>query len=245
MGRGSAANACLCPIDEAVTPDRILVVAPAGGDTYYVNGERLSTITNSTVLFTGAPVNAVLYEIVVSSTGAVTASARATWPNPRTVTGVQVIDISDGTAAGARTLAYVDAADTLSWDGGPAVVVTAGGRFRLTSADDLSVIEVHVVAASLPGANQSDSITVNALSSTDTYLRLGLVAWHGSADGFLGYGPPSLAAQMLDKRLFGTLANTDRQDEVVVNRTRPEAAGPDGAAQVTQQIGRASCRERV
>ena len=237
--RGSAANALLCSIDETAVPDRLLVVAPAGGDTYYVNGTRLSTIVNSTVLFTGAPVNAVLYEIIVDNAGNVTASARATWPSPRTITGVEIIDVSDNTGAGARTLSFVFATTILSWDGGTTQNVSAGGRFRLMSSDEQSVIEVHVLTALLPLVNQSDSITVNALADTDAYLRLGMVAWHGSADGFLGYGPPTLDAQMLDKRLFGTLTNADRQDEVVLTRTRPIIPGesaPNNVVQVTQRL---------
>lgn len=237
--KGSSSATLLCSIDEATAPDRLLVVAPAGGDTYYVNGKRLTTLVNSTVLFTGAPVNAVLYEVLVDDTGTVTASQRAVWPSPRTITGVEIIDVSDNTGAGARTLSFVFATTVLSWDGGTTQDVTAGGRFRLMSGDEQSVIEVHVVPASLPGGNQSDSITINALSATDQYLRLAMVAWNGSALGQLGYGPPAAVRQLLDKRLFGTLSDAERQDEVVLTRTRPIIPGessPNDVVQVTQRL---------
>lgn len=233
--RGSSANALLVSIDETTSPDRLLVVTPGGTDTYYVDGKRLSTIAASVITFGAAPANAVLYEVLLNNAGNLSISNRAQWPNPRTVTGVEIIDMSDGTAAGSGTLAFTSAGSMLSWAGGAAVGVGAGGRFRLTSADDFSVLEVHIVAASLPGANQSDSITINALSSTDALMRIGMVCWTGSATGFLGYTPNRgvTAAQLLDKRFFGNLASFERQDEVVQNRVRPETTGPDSVAQVT------------
>ena len=239
--RGSASNVLLCSIDETTAPDRILVVAPAGVDTYYVNGRRLSTLASSAVTFSSAPANAVLFEVLVDNTGILSTSQRLVWPSPRLVTGVEIIDLSDSTAAGSRTLSFTFAGSLLSWGGGPAAGVSAGGRFRLISSDEASIVDVHVVAASLPGSNQSDVMTINARASDDTFMRIGVVNWTGSATGFLGYTPSRgvTAAQMLDKRTFGTLSEVERADELVRNRTRPigpSESGADNVIQVTQTL---------
>ena len=214
--RGSGAGALALAINEIAAPDELVVTAPAGADTYYVNGKRLTAILNTSVSFAAAPATAILYEVLVDDTGAVLVSARATWPDPRTVTGVEIIDVSDATGAGPKNLVYTNAGQYLKWDGGPNVAVAAGGHFRLISANDRDTLDVFVVAASLPGGNQTDAITVSALASTDAYLRIGMVCWTGSATGFLGF--TSLrgghTARTLDKRAYGTLDESDLKDEL-------------------------------
>jgi hypothetical protein len=214
--RGSSAGALAVTVDETTAPDRLLVTAPAGGDTYWVDGRRLTSIISTTtpILFGAAPANAILYEVLVNNVGALSVSARATWPDPRAVTGVEIIDVSDNTPVGARTLAFTFAGTLLRWDGGPQVDVSAGGRFRLISTNDLYTIDVFVISASLPGAPVSDSITVNALASTEAFLRLALVPWAGSLAGTLGFGTLG-SKQLLDKRLYGTLSDFEIRDETI------------------------------
>ncbi len=58
---------------------------------------------------------------------------------------------------GAKTLAFTAIGTTLSWGGGAAVNIGAGGAFTLVATDGSS-ISVNVVAGSLPVGNASDSI---------------------------------------------------------------------------------------
>jgi len=218
--RGSSSNCLVVQVDETVAPDRLVITAPVGVDTYFVNGERLSTIVNTAITFGAAPAAATFYEVLVDATGSVSVSTRATWPNPRTVTGVEIIDMADSTAAGAKNLAFLVAGTTLAWDSGPTVNVGGGGHFRLISQNDRDWIDVFVVAASLPGGNATDAVTVAALASADTYMRIAMVAWTGSATGFLGYTSNRgvITARAIDKRFYGTLSYDDRQDEAVRSR---------------------------
>lgn len=213
--RGSSTAALAISINELAAPDELVITAPAGVDTYYVDGVRLSSILNTTIDFGAAPANAVLYEVVVDDEGTVSLSARATWPNPRAVTGVEIIDVSDGTTVGAKSLVYASALQLLSWDGGPTVAVGAGGWFKLVASNDRDSIDVFVIAVSLPGADQTDAITIGALASTDAFLRLAMVCWTGSATGFLGWTPSRgiVAARTLDKRLYGTTDEFNFHDE--------------------------------
>lgn len=226
--RNSAAACLEIGINEGIAPDGLTITAPAGGDTYWVNGARLSAVLNTTVSLAAGPATANLYEVLVDSEGAVTISARATWPNPRVVTGVEIIDIADTTAVGAKNLAFLIAGTTLAWDSGPAVNVAAGGRFRLISSNERDTLDVFVVAASLPAGNQTDAITVNALADQDAYMRLAMVCWTGSATGFLGYTPTRgvVNARVLDKRTYGTLSDFDRADEVIRTVVPADGSAP-------------------
>jgi len=214
--RGSSGTALAVAIDATTAPDRLVVTAPAGVDTYYVNGRRLTSILSTIVTFTTAPVAAVLYEVLIDNTTAISVSARATWPTaPARMTGVEMIDMSDGTTAGAKNLAYVFPAQTLAWDLGPTVAVAAGGWFRLVAANDRDYIDVFVITADLPGASQTDSITVATVASADAFMRIAMVCWTGSATGFLGYTPSRgvTTERALDKRFYGTTEEFNFHDE--------------------------------
>lgn len=76
---------------------------------------------------------------------------------PTNVTGVTLSAISDSND-GDYALAYVHAAVTLGWGGGTALDAV-DGTFYLTATDG-SRIKAVVVAASLPGSDKSDTITV-------------------------------------------------------------------------------------
>lgn len=77
---------------------------------------------------------------------------------PVNVTGVTVEPVSM-TVGGTRALAFTFATTTLSYGGGTAVDVSVDGSYVLTATDGSSV-NVTVIAASLPGADQSDNIQV-------------------------------------------------------------------------------------
>ncbi|MGK7346293.1 MAG: hypothetical protein ACNS63_10860 [Candidatus Nitrospinota bacterium M3_3B_026] len=86
---------------------------------------------------------------------------------PVNVTGVTLerVPMSMG---GSRQLAYTAASTSLSFGGGAAVDVSAGGSFVLTAADG-SMILAKVTAASLPGTDQSDTIQLR-------HVRAGRIA---------------------------------------------------------------------
>jgi len=77
---------------------------------------------------------------------------------PVNVTGCTVNRLP-ASRGGVYALAYVAAGTTLSWGGGVAVNVAAGGDFTLTAPDGSQIL-VSVVSGSLPGTDQSDNVTL-------------------------------------------------------------------------------------
>ncbi len=91
---------------------------------------------------------------------------------PVNVTGV-VVGRVPASRGGVYALAYVAAGTTLSWGGGAAVNVGAGGDFTLTAPDGSQIL-VSVTSGSLPGVDQSDSVTLR-------HVRCGSLAEVASA----------------------------------------------------------------
>lgn len=81
------------------------------------------------------------------------------------VTGVVIDDVSPSCGAGSATLAFTSAGTTLAFTApgdtaGSTVDVSADGTYEIYSNDASKYIIVTVTAASLPGSNQSDSLTL-------------------------------------------------------------------------------------
>ncbi len=77
---------------------------------------------------------------------------------PVNVTGV-TLSRSGGSRGGAYTLSYTSTGTTLAWGGGTAVDVSSDGNYTLTATDGSQIVAT-VTAASLPGANASDNMTL-------------------------------------------------------------------------------------
>ena len=96
-------------------------------------------------------------------------TGKAVTKQPTNVTGVTIHYGSSDNANGNGTIAFVASGSTLSWKTnagttGATVDVSAGGNFTLESGGGGKSIRVTVVAASLPGTDQTD--TDIAVSST-------------------------------------------------------------------------------
>lgn len=84
---------------------------------------------------------------------------------PSNITGVTVAWVAQGIAN--DDLDYVDATTELSFGGGSAVDVSAGGLFVLYDSGGVDFIVVDVVFGSLPASDQTDALT---FSDTGYYL---------------------------------------------------------------------------
>ena len=83
---------------------------------------------------------------------------------PTTITGVTINDAA-GNSVGAGVLAYDSTALTLRWTppsgtAGTVVDVSADGDYAVQGANDTGYLDVTVVAASLPGSSQTNTITI-------------------------------------------------------------------------------------
>lgn len=81
------------------------------------------------------------------------------------ITGIAFGNGIRGNTVGAGTLAYTNATQTITWAqsggaAGEAVDISADGTYYLKDADGIATLEITVTAASLPGTDQSDTITI-------------------------------------------------------------------------------------
>ena len=80
------------------------------------------------------------------------------------ITGVTISDAA-GNGLGAGTMTFTSTGSTLQWQPsggaiGTAIDISADGDYGITSANDGGLIYVTVVAASLPGSNTTDTVTI-------------------------------------------------------------------------------------
>lgn len=88
---------------------------------------------------------------------------------PRIVTGVTILQIQPDLPQDLYTLSFTTPG-SLSWDGGTAVDVRAGGEFTLIDADKKWWVRVSVDDLALPGTNQSETLVVSEQRMTDADL---------------------------------------------------------------------------
>lgn len=99
--------------------------------------------------------------------GSVTTGQNAVPPDSPAITGVEILYAEQGATAGDGSLDYVASTTELTWTApsdtaGPAVDVSAGGDFTLESGSTGEALTVRVDAASLPGSDATDTITVES-----------------------------------------------------------------------------------
>jgi hypothetical protein len=103
-----------------------------------------------------------------------------TFTQPSNITGCGIyhVSASNGISSGktGHSVTFVQADSTLQWtapDGaiGEAVTIEEDGRYTLYDADENKYIRVIVTFANLPVSDQSDTITIAALSG-DTYAQI-------------------------------------------------------------------------
>jgi hypothetical protein len=85
------------------------------------------------------------------------------------ITGVTLYHVSKSNGVGNGTLTFNQAANTLTWTApgggaGETVKLSKNGKFQIFDTDKTKFCRVVVETASLPGGNQSDSITISTLA---------------------------------------------------------------------------------
>ncbi len=84
------------------------------------------------------------------------------------ITGMKIYHVSKTNGAGAGTLTYNRANNTLQYTApggsiGAAVKLSRDGRYQVFDADQAKYVRVVITAASLPGTNQTDTVTITTL----------------------------------------------------------------------------------
>lgn len=93
------------------------------------------------------------------------------WSQPSNVTGVVIYHASLANGAGAGTITYNSSNNTLQWTApggtiGAAIEMDKDGKYDLNDTNTNKFIRVVVTLASLPGGNQSDTITCTTMAGS-------------------------------------------------------------------------------
>lgn len=101
-----------------------------------------------------------------------------THDNTSNITGVTVYHVSKANGAGSGTLTYNQLANTLAWTApsgsvGATVELTADGKIDVLDNDLNKFVRVLVDTASLPGGNQTDTITITAIPGASFATSVG------------------------------------------------------------------------
>jgi len=186
------------------SPDFITVGNVLSGEAAYVNGVTIVNLSTTQVIFSDAVLFQSLYEVYLDQGAFPRKSLRAQFStNPVNILGLELVDLSKEKVAGSYILAWVLADSVLSWDGGDPVEVTDDGQYILYDSENIYSLTVDVIVGSLPGTNKSDTIVVTDHINEEFYLWLAITTWDGVLD----------LVQIVDKRLFGTMAYTHIRDD--------------------------------
>lgn len=224
--------------------DTVFIQAPPPGSLYYVNGKRLINANPTSIIFDAANFGsgylgptvkegAKLYEIYVDDDEVIVPNLKAYYPNPRTVTGTWIMEMSTNHPVGTFDLEVnsdpgVDF--VFSWAGGsayrviaPSVSSITGQVIRLFHLNGVDWIDLYIgddVGATdryLPTGVGifTDTITVRASLSADQNLKImSLVYWYDSVvpRGSIGYPPYGVLRSYVDNRSWGTLGTDQLAD---------------------------------
>ncbi len=96
-----------------------------------------------------------------------------TYTQPSNITGVTLFHVSRANSTGDGTLDFTQATNALTWTApggtaGESVTLSKDGKFTLYDADKTKWVRVVVDTSTLPGSNQTDTITISALNG-DTF----------------------------------------------------------------------------
>jgi hypothetical protein len=216
--------------------DILSILFPTVNNLYYINGNKLSSLSNSTMDFphSNYGLGCDLYEIYVTDNGAAYPHKRASFPVPRLVTGVWLIDMSDDHPAGDYTLSCTVSGPSydFSWGGGKVVnvihdPVDQGVIIKLESLNPRHWVSLYVRTelggpfpdATLPGSSQSETVTVYSAPDPDQNMKiLSAPYWYDGTKGTFGYRfdldnyPNDASRGLVDKRIFGTLSEENMSD---------------------------------
>lgn len=234
--KGSTST-CLATGIDTLTPvrDHLSVAPPAGGDLYYVNGKKLTSIDVTDLVFPDpAAQGAYFYEVYASDEGTLEYVQKAAYPAPaRTVTGTWIVDMSPDYPLGAYNLRLVKTGSVcvFTWANGPGAfidlsipgVLTAPQVIRLYAKDSVHWIDLYVNTATgladdvlpIPSATYTDNVTVFASLDHGQNMQIASTSyWYDatSAKWFMGYPTISSPRYTIDKRPWGTLCVGNMSD---------------------------------
>jgi len=226
--RGSASSIFQITVLTAPVADTFNLVAPAGGDLYYVNGIKLDSIDISVGVSILPPVvqGAYFYEICVSDEATVECNKKAAYPAVRAVTGTWIVDMSRDYPFGSFALTCTTTPGpftprVFTWDGGKPVTFTPlsdpSQAIRLYSADGEHWIDLWVNTnpsvvpdEALPTAPGTVTDTITVFSSltdgSNQFMQIGALSyWYDatSVKWVLGYHPLAANRNAVDKRIWG------------------------------------------
>lgn len=211
-------------VNSGPAPDTLSVTSFSTNDFAYINGRRINSLTtSSTILFTDVVSNLqALYGIWLGEDGNLFKQIRAQYPVGSLLENkTQIVDVV-GFTGGTANLVW-NTSNALSFNSGPAVAAPDEDCIlRLYGLNRISYVDVWVKSGLVaPGVNETDVITLTALPNLEVTMPVCNVPYSGASTGFLGYGfgPASAPNSVWDKRIFGTLDETNATDYSGISST--------------------------
>lgn len=220
-------------VNSGPAPDTVTVSNFSPGDYVFINGKRVQALTNSNVVTFTSVVsnNQGLYGIWLGQDGNLFKQVRAQYPVGSLLEfKTQIINV----------VGFTGGTTNLTWDTGGILEFAAGpgqaappvdSIIRLYGLDRVSYIDLWVKGAQPPpGVTQTDAITLTAEPVLEENVPVCNVPFSGASTGFTGYGygPAASPNGVFDRRIFGTL------DE---SNVRTDSGLTDSAAAVDELLG--------
>lgn len=242
--RGSSVNIFFPGILATGGGDTLTVVAPAAGDLYFINGEKLDKLDQTSIQFIPANVpcsasGSHFFEVYVTDTEDFkvldeTNQPKASYPPGRNMTGTWISDMSPSYPAGAYLFSdlVIGTVHTFQWDGGQTVSVDTATdpsqMIRLYDATGVNwvdvwvnLVNVGVLDADVPGVGiHNDTITVNASPDWDQNMQIySLPGWYDPINFVFKIGTAPYGAvggrSIIDKKPWGTLCADNMADSAL------------------------------
>ena len=167
--------------------------------------------------------------------------------DPSNVTGVVIDRVADKNGEGSGTLTYTNTGDYLQWTApsgtiGAQVDASGDGTYTLYDTDTNKWIEVTVTAASLPGSDQSDALTLSRTAEEFIYDISGAESDAGATRYFAIVAKNESGSTMTDFRVFftedadstlaigkGSISSDQFEDPADINTAPSAVTFDDGA----------------
>lgn len=232
--KGSASTFLEANVNTGILPHELNITGPVTVDRLYLNGYTQNNLSSTIIRFADITEDAqILFDIYVNygdqNISSLSKSERIRYgstPPPQLSTVIQLRNISDLIPSGAATIMWDTsfglnkirfAAPGDSYGSNIARPVV-DGVIRLFSNNPNYYIDVYVKASGdwpvIP--TTVENLTISAVPSLDTRLKIASVLFSGSSTGFLGNGfnPANNPNLVCDQRLFGLLNNNNINDSV-------------------------------
>lgn len=236
IGRGSSQSLLGVSVNTAPAPDTMAVTSFTTGDSAYINGRRITSISNSTTVTApiGAPMETL--QVYLTEDGILAKRTLVAYADFNLAGRIQVLDVV-GNVGNTCRIQHTITSGLIYFDNGngsygaPRSPVSVDSVVRVYGYDNLGYADLWVKAGT-PGSTVTETLTVTQSLPSDNIMIVANSFWSGSATGFLGFGHGAANAPnfVYDKRVRGNIAldNVSSQSGITNTKSLFSAILSDG-----------------